>query len=72
MGRMLTFLARIQTDEKDHPVVRGVAVDETTALLLDYNTGIAKTVGENFAFLCSSDQPPKTCQPNEPLTFESE
>lgn len=41
MGRLLTFMARIEADagSKALPIFRGVGIDEHTAILLDIATG---------------------------------
>lgn len=75
MGRYLTFLARILTDHHGTvSVVRGVALDEQTALLLDTNTGMATTVGNGnggHGYICLATQLPEVCQPALPLTFSN-
>lgn len=71
MGRFLTFMSRISTDNKDVSTIHGIAVDETTALLLDINTGAVRTVGSNHAFVCSSSAKPAVCLPDTPLTFKN-
>ena len=69
MGRLLTFLAREVTDGTGPLPIRGLGIDETTALLLDVNTGLATTVGDSFAFVCSPQAAPETCQEKVPLTY---
>ncbi len=39
MGRLLAFMARITTDNQGVNEVRGMGIDEETALLLDHSTG---------------------------------
>jgi cyanophycinase len=70
MGRLLTFLAREVTDGTGPLPIRGLGVDETTALLLDLNTGLATTVGENCAFVCNPQAAPEKCEKNVPLTYK--
>jgi cyanophycinase-like exopeptidase len=65
MGRSLTFLARCKTDLKLSEF-RSMGVDEKTALLFDVNTGVAKAVGSNNAFICSSPSVP-ICVVGKPL-----
>lgn len=71
MGRMLGFVARIRADTSDSafPVVRGVGVDEHTALLLDVNTGKVSAVGVNTAYVCAASHDAEVCSSNKPLTF---
>jgi len=69
MGRMLTFVARTLTDNPTLPVVRGLGIDEHTALLLDVTTGDVQTVGVGTAYLCTPQHGPKTCVSKQPETF---
>jgi cyanophycinase len=68
MGRMLTFMGRIMQDEGE-TVVRGVGVDEHTALLLDVDTGDVSAVGVNTAYVCTPQHAPEVCTKDKPLTF---
>ena len=72
MGRTLTFIARIYTDTS-YPPIRGIGINESTALLLDYNTGTVQTVGTGSAYICNSANPNPaiTCENNVPLTFHN-
>lgn len=70
MGRLLTFLAREVTDGTGPLPIRGLGVDESTALLLDINTGIATTVGTSYAFVCSPQAAPEICKKKTPLTYK--
>ena len=72
MGRSLTFLARIFTDQKPQEGrATTAACDEQTALLLDITNGSAETVGKNHCFTCFSSTGPDVCQADKPLTFQS-
>jgi len=69
MGRMLTFLAR-----QGSSPIRGIGVDEQTAILLNTTTGRGLLVGLSTAYVCAPTIPP--CYTPEaptlcsPLTFE--
>ena len=67
MGRYLTFLARVMTD--NGVAVHGMACDEQTAVLLDVNTGAVEVVGVGHAYLCTPSHNPQTCIRDTPLTF---
>jgi len=71
MGRMLTFVARIRAESSDSavPIVRGLGVDEHTALLLDTRNGNVETVGVNTAYLCTATKDAEVCSSKTPLTF---
>jgi cyanophycinase len=69
MGRMLSFVSRIMTDY-EAPKVHAVGIDETTALLLDVQTGSVRAVGEGNAYICSATQPPSVCLPDTELTLQ--
>lgn len=71
MGRTLTFTARLLGGTNPPSVERGIGVDEQTALLLNYTTGIVTTVGVGTAYICNTTQPATVCQPNTPLTYYS-
>ena len=72
MGRTLTFIARIYTDSANPPI-RGIGVNESTALLLDYSTGSIQTVGTGSAYICNSAnlKPSMICENDVPLTFHN-
>jgi cyanophycinase len=72
MGRLLTFIARIYTDS-ENPPIRGIGVNESTALLLDYSTGSVQTVGTGSAYICNSEtsKPSMICENNVPLSFHN-
>ncbi len=67
MGRLVTFMARLHGD-KELESVRGVGVDESTAVLLE-SDGSSQVVGKGSAHFVSSNTSPETCRPSEPLTF---
>jgi cyanophycinase len=67
MGRLLVFLARIVKDGWA-PSVRGIGVDEATAILVQPN-GSATRVGTGAAYFVSSNGTPATCLSGTPLTY---
>lgn len=67
MGRLLAFLARLLTDE-GMTEVRGVGVDEGTALLVD-EAGLGVVVGRGAVYFLRPSGRPERCVPGEPLTF---
>lgn len=71
MGRLTAFMARIQTDTlRGRQTLRGIALDEQTALLLDATTGAVTTVGPNHGYVCAASGVPQVCQPDSPLRWE--
>jgi len=69
MGRLLTFLSReLQAQFALPGQLRGVGIDEQTALLLDVNTGDVQAVGLSYAFVCTPPGVPEVCVPGQPLT----
>jgi len=71
MGRMLTFIARILADDNTSlSTVRGVGVDERTALLLETGTGDVTAVGVGTAYVCTAAHDAKVCKSGTPLTFQ--
>jgi cyanophycinase len=67
MGRLVTFMARIVTDGWSSSV-RGVGVDEYTAVLMDAD-GSASVVGPGAAWFLRLDaNEVRRCVPGEPLT----
>lgn len=70
MGRMLTFVARIQKDFTNSGIVRSVGVDEHTALLLDVNTGDVRAVGVGTAYVCTPRHNAEVCLSGTPETFK--
>lgn len=69
MGRMVSFMGRIMADDQVKEV-RAVGIDETTALLLDVNTGDVRVVGEGHAYVCASQTAPAVCKAETELTFK--
>jgi cyanophycinase len=69
LGRTLVFMARILQDGKSRQV-RGIAVDERTAVLLEPG-GMATVAGNGFAYFLQATGSPETCMANVPLTFHA-
>ncbi|HVO59929.1 MAG TPA: hypothetical protein VMT53_03285, partial [Terriglobales bacterium] len=70
MGRSLTFLARIVQDGWS-PDPREIAVDESSAVLVEQD-GKSQIVGKGKgAYLISVNHKPTTCRANTPLTLEN-
>jgi cyanophycinase len=67
-GRLLAFMARILADGLASEV-RGVGIDEATALLVDAD-GSARRVGRGSVYMLRAVGPPSRCVAGEPLTFE--
>lgn len=67
MGRLLAFLGRIIKDGWASSV-RGIGVDEATAILVEPN-GSATRVGTGAAYFVSSNGMPTTCVSGTPLTY---
>jgi cyanophycinase len=67
MGRLLAFLGRIIKDGWASSV-RGIGVDEATAILVQPN-GSATRVGSGAAYFVSSNGMPATCLSGTPLTY---
>eukprot|EP01031_Cornospumella_fuschlensis_P008291 gene8291-10225_t len=72
MGRLVTFMSRVLKDATVNvpTQVRGLGVDEHTALLLDTVTGDVQAVGVSTAYLCYSDHKAEVCKSDTPLTFK--
>lgn len=66
LGRLVSFMGRLQQDG-DQQTVRGVGVDERTAVLVDPD-GAARVVGEGGAHFVQAQGQPEICRPGEPLT----
>jgi cyanophycinase len=66
MGRLVTFMSRLQND-RNLESVRGVGVDEKTAVLVEPN-GQARTVGQGDAHFVQATHSPEECVPSRPLT----
>ena len=75
LGRTLTFLARIVTDNELAPAsVRAISCDEGCAVCID-ETGLARVFGRfpqrrDFAFFFSCLSRPEICEPLAPLSWE--
>ena len=67
MGRLIVFLARILQDGWATGV-RGIGIDEATALLVEPD-GWVQLVGRGAAYFLLADHQPEVCQPAVPLTF---
>lgn len=67
LGRFIGFMARILQDGMS-PTIRGIAVDEKNAVLMDEN-GQGKLVGHGAAYFFTPSHKPEQCQPGKPLTF---
>ncbi|HEY4741611.1 MAG TPA: cyanophycinase [Candidatus Acidoferrales bacterium] len=68
LGRLLTFMARI-LDSGDAGTVRGIGVDERTAVLLNPD-GEARVVGKGAVYFLSAAVKPSVCKKGEPLAFD--
>jgi cyanophycinase len=68
MGRLLAFMARIAAGGSSGRV-RGIGVDEQTALLVDEN-GAGSVIGSGAVYVLDASAPAARCAPNEPLLFE--
>ena len=69
-GRHIVFLARLVKDNKVKDV-KGIGVDEKTAVCIDQN-GNAIVFGKNKAhFLFASGQTPEKCSPGTPLIWSN-
>lgn len=67
MGRLVTFMARIQEDG-DLDTMRGVGVDEGTAALVTPE-GQSQVVGQAGVHWVRSEHSAEVCRPELPLTF---
>jgi cyanophycinase len=67
MGRLVVFLGRIIKDGWASSV-RGLGVDEATAILIEGN-GSATRVGTGAAYFMTSNGMPQTCVSGTPLTY---
>ena len=69
LGRFLGFLARIMADGKSKDI-RGIAIDEKAAALLDAD-GHIKIVGKGMgAYFMRPAHMPEVCRQGQPLTFK--
>lgn len=67
MGRLVTFLARIASDWGVEEV-RGIGIDEGTALTVDEH-GAARVAGRGAVYFLRTPGAPERCLPGHPLTF---
>jgi cyanophycinase len=67
MGRLLVFMARI-LQSGDVKSIRGIAVDEHTAVLLTPN-GHGTVVGTGAVYFLKASSKAAVCRPGVPLTF---
>lgn len=67
MGRLVTFMARLQQDD-NLETMHGVGVDEATAALVTPE-GQSQVVGKGGAHWVASEHKPETCRDGQPLTF---
>lgn len=66
LGRLLAFLTRIETIDGDQQI-RGLGIDEKTAVLLD-SDGEAKVVGSGVVYFIQPDGPVPILSAGKPLT----
>lgn len=66
MGRLLVFLARLNTNEQN---VRGIGVEQGAAVLLDPD-GEAHVVGHGSAYFVTPQRPAQVLAPGKPLTLD--
>jgi cyanophycinase len=64
MGRLIAFLARLRLD---HKVVRGIGIDEATAVAVERD-GTAKVLGRGNAYFVSLGPKPERCRRGQKLT----
>lgn len=64
MGRLVAFMARAGEN------VRGLGVDEATALLLEPD-GHGRVVGKHEVYFVTPAEPPQVLQEGQPLTYEN-
>ena len=69
MGRLITFMARLQVD-RNSTQMKGVGVDEKTAVLVSPD-GHGVVVGQGKAHFVKAGERPDVVQPGEPLTHRS-
>ena len=69
MGRLVTFMSRLQADF-DLTEVKGIGVDERTAVLVSPD-GSSVTHGEGAAHFVRAYQKPTKISPGEPLSHRS-
>ena len=69
MGRLVTFLARIEQDNWGVQP-KGIGIDEETALLVEAN-GAVSLVGNGSAYFLRTPGKPEVCASRTPLTFRN-
>ena len=69
MGRLVTFMSRLQVDT-GREEMKGVGVDEKTAVLVAPD-GIGTVVGDGQAHFVQAGGAPEVAKPGEPLTHTS-
>ena len=69
MGRLVTFMSRLQSDQK-LDTVKGVGVDEKTAALVTPD-GQCKVVGKGQAHFVQALTPPRTCKAGTPVDHQN-
>jgi cyanophycinase len=67
LGRLLVFMARIVQDYAVDEV-KGIGIDERTAVLVD-PSGKAEVAGAGSAYFLRARHEPDVCRPGAPLTF---
>jgi cyanophycinase len=67
MGRLVTFLARLQQDAWSNQPV-GLGIDEATALLVD-STGLGTVVGAGHVYVLRPTASPSLCKAGSPLEY---
>lgn len=68
MGRLAGFLA--QANAEGAPVMRGLGVDEATAVLVE-PSGEGRVVGKNSAYFVTPPGPAEVLEPGQPLTYRN-
>jgi cyanophycinase len=73
MGRLLTFLARLNTQANTaaslpHRHIRGIGIEERAAVLLDPD-GHCTVIGRGAAYFIDASEAQGTVAPSKPLTF---
>jgi len=68
MGRYVAFIARLEQDRLVNRAARGIACDESTAVLVS-ETGYGTVVGKGVAYFLCATKLPTVCRAGEPLQF---
>lgn len=74
MGRMLTFIARLATNSTGAAsalpgLPYGIGVNESTAFLINQDTGVGTLVGTGTAYVCNARELPSVCSSGQPLSY---